>query len=225
MIEAVKLVWHKIPKRAIIYILGLFAAVIADRTYDVITADANFIGWPKFLSLAIWTLSIIAGYFLLAFLYLSIHTISDFLKKSIPSEAFTHNPRGEVPAKKALPYSKVAIGVFGNEKLSVDIEADIVLDEDASPDVGNFLERIRLGDPFCPTCSRPLDDWKLDWKADYAQIGYKCPTCGTESKGDSGDLLNDVHALVRKNYNSYWPLYHDKIMRLTNNRPQDYKLD
>jgi hypothetical protein len=69
------------------------------------------------------------------------------------------------------------------------------------------LERIQLGKPYCPECSRPLDILHGDFVVDFAQMGYKCKNCNTEYEGNDRELLKDIKGEVRKNYDNYWDVY------------------
>ncbi len=127
--------------------------------------------------------------------------------------------------RKILPYSEVAIGTYQTNNLTVDIRAKIVLGESAQPNVEIFLDRIEIGKPYCPKCSRPLDYWNASFMADGIQIGYKCNVCKTECEGDRYEVLDDVKGNVRQNYSQYWSQYKREIDLLTRGKPQRYKLE
>ena len=126
--------------------------------------------------------------------------------------------------RKVLPYSEGVIGTHSVERLNVAIFAKIFLLETVRPPVDEFLARLRLGDPYCCECSRPLDLWRASWMANGIQIGYKCPNCGSEIKKDWPALSKEVSATVRKAYDSYWSNYQKEIMALTQSKPHKYRL-
>jgi hypothetical protein len=127
-----------------------------------------------------------------------------------------------VEAKKVLPNRQVSIGTLRTKELAVSMQAEIILEEQIRPDIENFLKRIDIGEPYCPECSRPLEELKTSWMADYAQIGYKCLSCNTQRTGTRIDLLKDVVALIRSRYDYYWDIYSKKIQLLTNGNPHEY---
>lgn len=127
--------------------------------------------------------------------------------------------------RKTLPQREVVLGRFTkDERLVLDICAEILLGEEAPPKVELFLRRLRLGRPYCPRCLRPLDEWRAGWMADFGQIGYRCPRCGTEIEGDEADLAADVDGAVRRDFPDYWRRYQTEIRRLTRGKPHKYKL-
>ena len=70
-----------------------------------------------------------------------------------------------------------------------------------------FLSNISLGNPYCPKCSRPLNEEHASWMADGVQIGYYCKNCASKYVGNSFELYKDVQAEVRKIYEQYLKLY------------------
>lgn len=126
--------------------------------------------------------------------------------------------------RKVVPYSEVRVGTYVTDRLKVDILAAIVLSDPAQPDVNLFLKRLTIEKPYCARCARPLDELRLSWKVDFAQVGYNCPNCQTEITKDPSDLRKDVHAEVRRAYDSYWRTYRDAIVALTKGKPHKYRL-
>jgi len=128
------------------------------------------------------------------------------------------------PKKEVLPYSSISLDTFLSDYLCVDIQAKIVLGETIDPSVDIFLERVQIGDPFCPKCNTPLDIKRASWMADGVQTGYLCKKCNTEDNRDYFELLRDVKGFVRSNFSSMWALYTKKIADLTGNRQDKYCL-
>jgi hypothetical protein len=126
--------------------------------------------------------------------------------------------------REPLPYSEIVIGTFKTDSLAVDIQAKILLGEKIQPATETFLARICLGDPYCPRCSRSLDRRDAGWMADGMQIGYQCPTCGTQREGTYSDLFKDVCGQVRRNYPEYWQKYQKAIHDLTGGEPHKFKV-
>ena len=77
-----------------------------------------------------------------------------------------------IDGKIILPYSTIKIGEFKIENLCADILANIYLFKEVQPTVSHFLERIKVPEPFCPTCKKALNLLKTDWVSDYRQVGY-----------------------------------------------------
>ena len=123
-----------------------------------------------------------------------------------------------------LEYSKVKIGEYSTENLIVDILARINLDKEVKPDIPLFLERVEIGDPFCPHCSRNLNYLRASWMADGVQIGYKCIDCNTEIKRNLDNLVDDAKAKVRRHFDEIWSLYHKEIKRITKGKSHKYVL-
>jgi hypothetical protein len=123
--------------------------------------------------------------------------------------------------RKELPECDVVIGRHHKTDLGVDICARIVLGEAVPPPPEIFLRRLYLGDPFCLRCLRPLDRWNTSWMADSAQIGYKCPSCGTEIEGDVSSQLDDAKGHVRRDLEAYWRRYREEIDKLIGGRKQE----
>ncbi len=126
--------------------------------------------------------------------------------------------------RKILPYEETVIGTYQTNDLSVDIRAKIILRESTQPNVEIFLDRIKIGRPYCPNCFRPLDYWNATWMADGIQMGYKCSVCRTEREGDRHKVLDDAKGEIRKNYSNFWSQYKHEIDSLTKGKPHKYKL-
>ncbi len=74
-------------------------------------------------------------------------------------------------SRKGLPDSEVCVGTYVADRLKVDILATIVLSDPMQPDVNLFLKRFTIAKPYCARCARPLDELRLSWKVDFAQVG------------------------------------------------------
>jgi hypothetical protein len=222
MIKGLKIIWERIPKKAILYIVGLFCGVLSDRLYDLFVLDLPFLGLPRLISVAIWTIAILIAYFLSAIIFLGIKIIGEMSSNTSHSQSVSGTVTPTVQKKIKLPHSQVSIGTLKTNLLAVDILADVKLEERIQPDVQNFLNRLHLGDPFCPKCSRPLEKWNAGWQADFAQIGYTCSACNTEIRGDRDFFLGEVHAQVRPKYDEYWKTYKKKFDELTGGHPEGF---
>jgi hypothetical protein len=222
MIKGFRIIWARVPKKAILYFVGLFGGVLSDRLYDSIVLDLPFVGLPKLISVVLWTVLILLLYFLTAITFLGIKIVGE----NNSNTPFTQLPSSIVAPivrkKQKLPHSKVSIGTLTFDKLAVDILTEVKLEEHTQPDVQNFLNRLHLGDPFCPKCSRPLERWNEGWQEDFAQIGYTCIFCRTLATGNSDFVLSEVHAEVRKNYDKYWNTYKKKFDELTGGHPDGF---
>lgn len=126
--------------------------------------------------------------------------------------------------RKVLPYPEVVIGTYSAHGLKVAILANVVLSETGHPPVDQFLERLRIGEPYCAKCSRPLDLLRASWMADGVQIGYNCPDCGIEIRKDKLAIRKEVFAEVRRAYDFYRSNYREAIMALTRGKPRKYRL-
>jgi tRNA(Ile2) C34 agmatinyltransferase TiaS len=127
-----------------------------------------------------------------------------------------------IGGKIVLPYREIKIGLFKSKNLNVDILAKIILEKENTLDSALFLKRVEIASPFCPHCSRNLDFKRASWVANGGQTGYKCPKCSTEINVKKTDLLKDVNADIRKNYESYWAKYKKEIKKITHNKPKKY---
>lgn len=224
MLKNLIIVWSRIHKKKLFFVLSIVLIILANRLFDSYFMDAKFLDWPKFKPVLIWSGIVLGSYFFLAIIYYSLKTITE-LQTQIDQFNQKSSEKQVIPlidSKKKLPYRDISVGTFKTKELEVEIMAKIVLEEQIKPDIENFLERIYTGDPYCPKCSRTLDDWKSNWMANFAQIGYKCPSCNTQREGDTLDLLNDVYGLIRSKYAYYWNIYSEKIHELTGGKPQDY---
>ena len=114
--------------------------------------------------------------------------------------------------RKLLPQGEVVIGTYREDGIAADLRAKIVLGEAVPPDPDIFFDRIRLGRPFCGSCSRPMASI-VRFMA--GQVGYECRSCGVESSKDYRDLKNDALGAVRRDYLSFWSRYQDEIRHLT----------
>jgi hypothetical protein len=126
--------------------------------------------------------------------------------------------------RKVLPHPDIVIGSYRKTDLEVAIWAVIHLDETTQPDLEVFLRRVRKGDPFCPHCQRPLDEWRASWMEDFGQIGYQCRDCRTQIRGDAAALLDELRREVRKDFLSYWTRYQEKLGLMTGGKHHKYKL-
>ncbi len=220
MLKSLKIVWLRIPKKYLVSLLVSVLVIVGERLFDFYFMDTKFLDWLKVKPVLIWSGIVLGSYFFLAIIYYSLKTITE-LQIQIDEFNQKSSEKQVVPlidSKKTLPYSYISVGTFKTKELEVDIKAEIILEEQIKPDIENFLNRIDTGNPYCPKCSRPLDEWR----ASFAQIGYKCPSCNTQRKGNTLDLLNDVYGLIRSNYAYYWNIYSEKIHQLTGGKPQDY---
>lgn len=215
MLKAIKTIFINIPKFFAWLIPTIFVAplliffisgYITDQTLNIsLTNLRNVI----YLTLAV---SIIA------FFWSSLKTVK-FLTLNTEESDKTYTKTRSIDGKRILQYSKVKIGEYSRENLKVDILAKIYLDNEVRPEIPLFLERVRIGDPYCPNCSRNLDYLRASWMADGVQIGYKCINCETETKRDCKELIDDAKAEVRKNFDKTWLLYRDEIKRVTKGKP------
>jgi hypothetical protein len=126
--------------------------------------------------------------------------------------------------RQTLPSDSVVIGTLNRDTLSTDIKAKIVLNESTKPHVNIFLDRIQRISPYCPRCYRPLDTKRASWEANGVQIGYKCKNCQTEYDGTYRNVFNEVLSEVRRNYDKYWETYQKEIYKMTNEKPENYKI-
>lgn len=130
------------------------------------------------------------------------------------------HPRGE--HNKVLPDRRVSIGTYCSSNLCVDVQADIVLGENARPSPDVFLRRIHPGDPYCSVCQGTARVKRASWLADGRPIGYECRECGWVENLAPPDLSHNVDGFVRKNFRSLWETYSSTIVELTDGHPDDY---
>jgi len=226
MLNTIKRIISRIPKKGIATLASPFLAVIADRAYDWYVLETQFVGWPRVLPVLMWSGVFLAAYFLLAFVYQSVKLVRELegRARSVPVEAY-HREMTLLAYnnKKPLPSDRVSIGTFQDRLLAVDIMAKVILEEKARPGVEVFLKRITLGRPYCPNCSRTLDTTHAGWHADGVQIGYSCTQCKTERRGDQDAVHKDVEGEVRRNYDCFWQAYQNEIAKMTGAKPEDFK--
>lgn len=110
-----------------------------------------------------------------------------------------------------LPHKTVTIDVIKYDCFSCSILAKVVVGENRKPDVENFLNRISIGNPYCPDCQIELDTIHASWKVEGTQTGYRCSSCRNEIKGNHSEVLNDARSRIRKLYDLRWEIYKDKI--------------
>lgn len=106
-----------------------------------------------------------------------------------------------------------------NNFITVDAFASIVLLEMSAPPIDHFLDRVRLGMPYCWYCKTSLLPTML---LNIPRL--KCVTCGRAKAMGLDIYLKMVHAEIRKDYQKYWNIYRTEILRLTGGRPEDYQL-
>lgn len=220
MLKNLIIVWSRIHKKKLFFVLSIVLIILANRLFDSYFMDAKFLDWPKFKPVLIWSGIVLGSYFFLAIIYYSLKTITE-LQTQIDQFNQKSSEKQVIPlidSKKTLPYRDISVGTFKTKELEVAILAKIVLEEQIKPDIENFLNRIDTGNPYCPNCLRPLDEWKLGGMT----IGYKCPSCNTQREVNTWDLLNDVYGKIRSNYDYFWDIYSKKIHQLTGGKPQDY---
>lgn len=123
--------------------------------------------------------------------------------------------------RKILPQREVIIGAYREDGIAIDLRAEIVLGERTPPDVQIFLDRIRLKDPYCADCSRPMRS-KRAFMAGF--VGYRCDRCEAEFPMGAGDLRRDALGAVRRDYLRYWSRYDEEIRHLTGGKPRRWKL-
>lgn len=74
------------------------------------------------------------------------------------------------------------------------------------------------------TSEQPLEELRLSWMADFSHYGYKCLQCNEEIKKTGGELLDDIHAEIRRDYTKHWINYRQEINKLTKGKDRRYKL-
>ena len=223
MIDSIKLIWSCIPKKRLLSIVTFILGYFGKLSLDYFLREEPFKLSEQALRALLGSAVLLLAYYLFAFFYFSIKVVSE-LSKSAHTTSLKSATDGQSPApKKALPDSKVVIGTLAKEFLSADIQAKIVLEENATPDVQNFLRRISMGHPYCPKCLRPLDDIAADWRSlDTSPVGYYCTNCRNSSPGHYDNLLKNGQALVRRDFEKYWKIYQTKIDELTNARRNEF---
>lgn len=126
--------------------------------------------------------------------------------------------------KKILHQSEVSIGVCNVDDFGVDIFASIILEEKDQPSVSTFLNRMRVSEPYCIRCQRPLS-FIICEEYDEEPDGYMCRDCGRRICFKNEETFRkDAIADVRKNYDRYWQKYHEEIDKLTGGKPEDYEV-
>lgn len=219
IVLTLKHIFGKIPKLFRWLIVTVFIAPIL--VYVVVQFSTNK-PIELFPANLIYLLLLILSLLIVSYFVGSYRSVSELL--TMKNTLVKNSPNDSQISKKKLPYSEITIGNYSTQDICADIRAKIILDELHQPSVDIFLDRIRIGDPFCPKCSRPMDYWRATWMADFAQIGYQCFNCGVKHKGDFGDLLNDIKGEVRRNYKKYWDKYKIEINKMTKGKPEDYQL-
>ena len=127
--------------------------------------------------------------------------------------------------RKLLPQRQVVIGTYQEDGLAVDLRAQIVLGERTPPDVEIFLDRVRLGQPYCPRCSNRLEEVLVDhWIPGYSGTHYECYRCEIETPMDGDDLEGEVFGAIRRDYLRFWSRYDEEIQHLTGGKPKKFKV-
>lgn len=219
MYTTIKRIFSRIPQKGIASILSPFAGVLADRFSEAYVSQSPLVGWPRILPVLIWTGAFFGVYFLGAFIYQAIKLAADLNAQT------QRNPKSFPDPRKKLPVSEVSIGTFKDTVLAIDILAKIILEERTKPSAEVFLKRIVLERPYCPTCSRTLDETHASWVAYGIQTGFQCSKCQTEREGVMSDIYRDVEGEVRRNFGVYWQTYIRAIDQLTGGKPHDFRVD
>ncbi|MBK7378981.1 MAG: hypothetical protein IPJ03_08210 [Ignavibacteriales bacterium] len=211
--KTIKIIIRSIPKIIRVIIGTIFIAPILGYIVIQIATD-------KTIELS--TINILYLIFSVLILLIVGYVIGSF--RAVQKLITQSNKSSSVLEKKQLPHRYISIGTFATRHLSSDIRANIFLNEKIKPSIDSFLDRVYEGEPFCTICLRPLDKWNASYMADFAQIGYKCPSCKTEIKGDWEDLRKSIKGDVRSKYAEYWEKYKKQIYELTNGNPDGYTL-
>lgn len=211
MLESLKHIFSNIPKFIRSIILAGFISPIIGYVIVQITTDN-----PINISLSNigYLLIIIVSFTVIGFIIGSIISITQL----------RYNRLAPKCSIKKLSDDKVAIGEYITEGLSVGILAEIVLDENSKPSIDSFLIRIKIGEPYCLSCSNPFELLRASWQLEGIQIGYKCTNCDYEIHKDYNDLQREVKGKVRKNFDEYWNIYIEEIDKMTGGKRSQYKL-
>jgi hypothetical protein len=220
MLKAFKIIFKNIPK----FFAYLILAILIAEPVKLLIAK-YLMNQPLNISLTnlknIIYITLVVS--IIAFFWSSLKTVKLLILNTEKSND-SYKKMITIEGKRILQYSKVKIGEYSCNNLKLDILAKINLDNEVKPEIPLFLERIIIGDPYCPLCSSNLDYLRASWKADYVQIGYKCKNCQAEIEKDRQDLINDAKAEVRKNFDEVWVLYCNEIKRITKGKPHKYVL-
>jgi hypothetical protein len=220
MFKAIKTIAENIPKFFTWLIPTIFVAPLLILLVSGYIMNQNFnISFTNLKNVIFFTLVVS----IIAFLWSSLKTVKFFILNTEKSSG-SYKSTITIDGKSILQYLEVKIGEYSRENLKVDILAKINLDKEVQPEIPLFLERVIIGDPYCPHCSRNLDYLRASWMADGVQIGYKCIDCKTEITRDRKELVDDAKAIVRKNFDDSWVLYRKEIKRITNDKPHKYVL-
>lgn len=220
MRKAIEIIFANIPKFFTWLIPTIFVApLLTPLIYGYITNQSFNISLTNLKNVVFITIAVSV----IAFFWSSLKTVKYFILNSEESNS-SYKRALTIDGKRILQYSKVKIGEYSRENLKVDILAKINLDEEVQPAISLFLQRVRIGAPYCPRCARNLDYLRASWMADGVQIGYKCIDCNTEIKRDQEELIDDAKAEVRKNFDESWVIYLEEINRITKGKPGKYVL-
>jgi len=127
--------------------------------------------------------------------------------------------------RKVLTQRQVVIGTYREDGIAVDLRAQIVLGERIPPDVEIFLDRVEIGQPYCPDCSSQLEEVFLEhWIPGCSGWRYECRRCETEVAIDGDELRRAAAGAVRREFGSYWSRYQEEIRCLTGGKPRRFKL-
>lgn len=143
----------------------------------------KYISWPIITFIVIPTLGyffqtyITDGVFNLNFIKISYFIIPSIILLLIIGSFISmfrciESTRGQtsqqikiISNKKLLPYRDVSIGKYVTSNINVDILAEIILGETITPDIEIFLKRLKLGNPYCPSCQntyvRSFNDFQI----------------------------------------------------------------
>jgi len=123
--------------------------------------------------------------------------------------------------RRDLTQREVVIGTYREEGIAADLRAEIILGERTPPDVDIFLDRLRLKDPYCTGCSRPMRSERAFMAG---LVAYCCDSCGVKIPTSAGDLRRDALGAVRRDYLRCWSRYDEEIRHLTGGKPHRWKL-
>jgi len=145
-------------------------------------------------------------------------------EKKKPKGVSLKIPRIEVEQSKS---DYVTVGVHEHGYLRSAIRAKAIRGERGQPDIEVFLERVSYGVPYCSDCARKLYPARASRMADGVQYGYRCNSChadeGEEIERTPQDLLIDIKAKVRIDYDSFWKTYKEEVRKHFSSGLEDYK--
>ena len=226
MLNALKLIWKRIPKKIVATIIIIPASYAANRFFDYLFYDKPFLAFSKIYEPLIWITAGLLIYFIFFTVLSSLRIISKLLKKEPNKPIAEIDKTNKTSKKKEMPSR------FELERLNyIAMESTVFINRKWWPDsnppgIEDFLSELDFSDIYCGQC-------KSEFLVIRAPVDlYECPNsnCINKKTFIEEEVFNiskraqaEFKGKLRRNFEKYWEKYKKLYLDFTKNKPEEFE--